>query len=168
VGCDSIATLNLTISSVTATATLNSADNTISASQGGSYQWVICPSYTPISGATSQIYAPTANGSYAVIVTTNNCSDTSDCVDISNLGIDEMEISFNVTIMPNPSNGLFNVIIDEKFSGNLIITDGTGRVVCKEILNGSKEVDLSHVASGVYYFYLSTQNSSKVVRVIKN
>jgi hypothetical protein len=58
---------------------------------------------SPVSDATNQTFTPTSNGSYAVEITQNGCSVTSDCVDITGIGIVEFESSENhITIYPNP------------------------------------------------------------------
>jgi PKD repeat protein len=57
----------------------------ITASQNGAdYQWLDCNnSFSQITGATSQSYTATTNGDYAVMVTQNNCSDTSACMNVA-------------------------------------------------------------------------------------
>ncbi len=65
----------------------NSATQTLTANATGvSYQWVNCDSnYAPVPGAASATFTPTVTGNYAVIVSSNSCSDTSSChfVDIT-------------------------------------------------------------------------------------
>jgi hypothetical protein len=48
------------------------------------YQWVICTEagYEIIGGANSSSFEPTFNGSYALVTTRGNCSDTSQCKEI--------------------------------------------------------------------------------------
>jgi hypothetical protein len=167
VGCDSTATLVLTINTVTATATLGSTGNTISASAGSSYQWINCTGNTPISGATNQTFTPTANGSYAVIVTSNNCSDTSNCVTVSGVGIQETDLA-SIIVKPNPSTGIFQLTSDQFLNGDLVITDATGRIVSKEKLSQVMTIDITDVSQGIYYFNVITLDSNRVIRVIKN
>lgn len=166
--CDSTVTLNLTIDlPVTAVATLDQATNVISASNGSSYQWVECPANTPISGATSATFTPTVNGSYAVIVSSGSCADTSNCVTISGLGIDNNKLEL-ISVKPNPSNGLFTISNLNNLEGKLIITDATGRFINEVALSESMIVDITSVSQGVYYFNLVSNNSNRVIRVIKN
>jgi hypothetical protein len=65
----------------------------ISANQtGATYRWLNCNSgYAFIPGETAQTFTPTINGSYAVEVTLNSCSDTSACVLFSSVSIRELE-----------------------------------------------------------------------------
>ena len=71
---------------------------------GASYEWVKCPSYVAAPGATnSQDYTITQNGSYAVIINDGTCIDTSLCVTLNNLGVDELP-TINTNVFPNPVN----------------------------------------------------------------
>ena len=69
-GCDSIATLDLTINTVSDLG-VTLTDITLSADlSGASYQWLDCNNgNAQIVGATSQTYAPTVNGNYSVEIT---------------------------------------------------------------------------------------------------
>lgn len=91
VGCDSVITIDLTINTVDATTT-QLDDVTIQANLNGvQYQWVDCDdNFAIINGATNQTYTATVNGNYSVIVFDGNCSDTSDCVTISKVSLEEL------------------------------------------------------------------------------
>jgi Fe-S-cluster-containing hydrogenase component 2 len=43
------------------------------------YQWIECNTETPIEGAVDHFFEPIVNGDYAVIITGENCSITSEC-----------------------------------------------------------------------------------------
>lgn len=80
----SSAAQTLTVTVTTVNTSVSQSGNTFTANTtGAAYQWMDCSSNTPIPGATSQSYTATANGSYAVIVTQNSCSDTSLCYNIN-------------------------------------------------------------------------------------
>lgn len=78
-GCSGFNSVQVAVSSVNASIWVQ--DDTLRAgSSSASYQWVDCDSsYTPVSGATSQSFYPSSNGSYAVILDQSGCKDTSDC-----------------------------------------------------------------------------------------
>lgn len=90
-GCDSIVTLDLTIlplpdNNVTQNNTILTSDET-----GANYQWLDCDNnYSIINGANNQSYTPMTTGNYAVEVTLNTCSDTSDCYIVDYTGIEEI------------------------------------------------------------------------------
>ena len=168
-GCDSTATLNLTINAIPVATVTNNGDGTGTASAGATYQWIDCATNTAIAGATAQTFAPTITGSYGVIVTNaGGCSDTSACITIEVIGLDETKESL-VQVQPNPSTGLFNILFGENTTGTVIITDATGRIIGTEVVNGStKAIDLTSAVTGIYYFTIQTDNLEKVIRVIKN
>ncbi|MCI5054701.1 MAG: T9SS type A sorting domain-containing protein [Flavobacteriales bacterium] len=73
---------------------------------GASYQWVACPSYTPLAGDTLQSFTTSVSGEYAVIITKNGCVDTSACYYAgSHVGLDLMGSGNNIT-----TNYAFNVV----------------------------------------------------------
>jgi N-acetylneuraminic acid mutarotase len=108
-GCDSLVTVDLTINF--ADATVTTFQNTITANATGAiYQWLDCDNnFALIAGETSQSFTATSNGNYAVMVTENNCTDTSSCVNITGIGINEWTSAINMAISPNPNAGSFFV-----------------------------------------------------------
>ncbi|MBL7717587.1 MAG: T9SS type A sorting domain-containing protein [Flavipsychrobacter sp.] len=162
-GCDSIITLNLTIGTgVNANTTLTSG--TLTSSQaGGTYQWVSCPAYTAISGATAQSYTPTGTGNYAVIVSYLGCSDTSTCTNVIPTGIGHLATTLEFNIYPNPART--EVYIEGTLSGTYRITDQLGRVVITgEHPGGRTAVSLANLSSGLYFVEM---NGSQPVKLFK-
>lgn len=122
------------------------------------YQWLLCPSLTLIPGATSVEYTPSINGEYAVIVTlANGCSDTSDCISISTLGIEEF--SEIVTFSPNPGNGIINftnTILDLK---TISVVDLTGRI--QEVKIEGNKIELLTKSNGMFLIQLEFKNGTR-------
>ena len=165
-----------TCTSVTVTQTtlnLNTtvAGTTISSSQGtATYQWINCTTNTPIAGATSQSYIATANGSYAVIVTRNGCTDTSACVTISNLGIDDLNFE-DVSVYPNPTNGKITVSFNKEVNlKSFVIRDVTGRLIREEKPQTTSGItfDISTEAQGVYFLNIEVGGATQSFKLIKN
>lgn len=165
-GCDSTATLNLTINGLVATAT-NNGDGTLSASTGTSYVWINCSTNAAVAGATSQGFAPTANGSYAVVVTNAaGCSDTSSCVAIGNIGIKEIA-GQGVSIYPNPTAN--DVVIHfPSNSASIEVMDATGKVLATSTIVSGGSVSLGDYNRGVYYIRLKSENGTSIHKLIKN
>ncbi len=164
-GCDSVVTLNLTI--LTINTTITTSGVTMEAElTGATYQWIDCTSDTPISGATARTYIATANGNYAVIITQNNCSDTSTCIQIATIGLEELN-GWSTTLYPNPSNGHFTINWGVETDNMLIeITDVTGKMVYRSTVSGSNHVVDMKQTSGMYYATLSNNTQSQVIKVI--
>ena len=71
------------------------------------YQWYY--NGTPISGATSQFYTATANGSYTVQVQgTNGCVGESAPEVITNVGIEEVRNN-EFSVYPNPAESIIYI-----------------------------------------------------------
>ena len=88
-GCDSLITINLTIDSANTGITQNGATLTSDAI-GASYQWLDCDdNYAPMPGATEASFTATQNGNYAVAVVLQDCADTSACMAVTSIGLEE-------------------------------------------------------------------------------
>jgi N-acetylneuraminic acid mutarotase len=48
---------------------------------GATYQWIDCSDDSDIPGATNQVFTPATDGSYALRITQDGCTDVSPCVD---------------------------------------------------------------------------------------
>jgi hypothetical protein len=165
-GCDSTVTLNLTVlPSLTPNATLN-ADNSITATGGTEYQWFNCNTGQTIPNEISETFIPTQNGSYAAIVSNvGSCSDTTDCVSVSTIGMDEL-VDEKVFIFPNPTHDYVTVQFESTFA-KIVIRDAQGKEVYNSYVESNESIQLSHYESGVYTMELSTQNYTYHKRVIK-
>ena len=81
-GCDSTYRLILAVKTVDASVTLDGSVITANATSAA-YQWLDCGNnFLPLPGETSQSYTAMTGGRYAVEVTQNECSDTSESIEI--------------------------------------------------------------------------------------
>lgn len=164
-GCDSLVNLNLTMNYYTVLAT-NTGNLVLTSSPGASYQWVTCPDYTPIPGATSANYTVTANGSYAVIASgANGCTDTSNCIVIANVSIEDYEIN-GVSIYPNPTTDLV-VIEFTAASAKIEILDAQGKLIQSSTIVSGDQISLENEQSGVYLVRIMTDKATTVHRIVK-
>ena len=148
-GCDSTATLDLTIENFEASATLI-GPNVIQASPGVSYQWINCATGEYLSSATNQIVT-VIDGVYAVIVNNGTCIDQSECVTVNTVGLSSNKLGLK--LYPNPSKG--NIKIESfgqiPLSFEIIALDG--RVLQKgSIKQGINDFDLQNLINGSYVF----------------
>lgn len=154
-GCDSVVTIDLTVN--TADASITAADYELTANAtGASYQWVDCNAgWTEIVGATDQTFEPLENGSYAVIVTEDGCTDTSDCADITSLEISTFDLS-DAQLFPNPSDGAFVIELGRSYSNvEVAIHDPAGREVYNSLFQNQTRINVEiETAAGVYFVTL--------------
>ncbi len=106
--CDSIIQLNLTIPQIN-NVVFQVGDSLRSTSLSGNFQWLYCDSnFASIPGATGPSYKPLVDGSYAVLVSDQNCLDTSDCFIVSGLDSENYPSS-DFELFPNPAHDFINV-----------------------------------------------------------
>jgi hypothetical protein len=144
-----------------------SGSSLTAAQAGATYQWVECPAYSVIAGATSQSYVLTQDGDYAVIVTMNGCADTSACQTISGLGLSDFN-GVSVTVVPNPSNGEFQLNIGQQLDGTVQLIGLDGKLIHTEAINQQTAMtfNFSNLESGVYLVVLNTEMGTQSLRVV--
>ncbi len=168
-GCDSTATRNVIVNNIDKTTSLSGV--TITSNQAtGTYQWLDCNNaYATIASATNQSYTATADGSYAVQVTVGSCVDTSACVTVTGVGINELSKTNSVQVYPNPNNGSF--AIQSTIVGNYIIVNELGQTVQSFKLNSSNNytINVEGLNTGLYYVigYNNNQMSKQKIVVTK-
>ena len=169
-GCDSVATLNLTINNVNSN--VNISGNTItSLTNGADYKWLNCNNnMAVINGASSQSYSPKANGNYAVEVTENGCIDTSSCVSITTLSIDEVNLKTDFAAYPNPTNEKINISFDLKQEYiSLRLLSLNGQLLSEKTFYQTEKIEFSIFEhTGIYFIELvDNLNNKSTLRVIK-
>jgi len=168
-GNTSTQTQNVIVSDPNIDITTSTSGLTISANNttATSYQWLDCGnSDAPISGETNASYTATVNGNYSVIVTEGNCSDTSMCVQISGVGIDELS-NLGVEIYPNPNNGEFTISTTQN---NVSITvyaiDGKIIINNLQITEANQFIHLGDIESGIYFVKVKNNINQKTIRLV--
>ena len=169
-GCDSNITLNLTVNKVITSVT-NIGGILTSDETGAAYQWLDCKkSNSPVLGEIYQSFTPTGTGDYSVIVTKNNCSDTSNCYTVK-VGKIENLTKNQIQVFPNPTNAEINIHLDNSLkNGILKLTSVTGQIIEeKRFLNGNDFIlNLNEFSKGVYFIEIIQCNTISRVKVIKN
>lgn len=163
-GCDSTVTLNLIVEAIDNSITAN--DNVLTANQiGADYQWINCLTNTPILGETNQSFTANSDGNYSVIVSTANCSDTSNCENVLFWNLKELN-SF-VTISPNPTNS-FVTVTNSLHPFKFKVLDLTGKTLIEWSKESTEQViDLSNFQNGLYFIAIKTEEDLIVKEIIK-
>lgn len=165
-GCDSIVTFNITILNAPQ-AIVVLAGETLNSNSADSYQWIDCGNgNTPITGATAQTYTPSNSGSFAVIITVNGCSDTSDCISVQTTGIDEQNKGKDGILYPNPAYNQVILNTEVLLHKPVIrIVNLLGQVVQEQKASSGNTfiVDVSKIIEAIYI--LEIQDSQNLVRI---
>ena len=135
------------------------------------YQWLDCDNNNSfIEGASSQTYIATQNGSYAVEVTQNGCSDISDCLTVNTIGIDENELVTLITVHPNPNNGYMTLDLGQKHETiEILVLDISGKIVDQLNYSNSQEVTLNlTVPNGNYFLKITNEKLQQTIKISIN
>jgi len=158
VSCDSLVQFDLTIFDIN-DSVYRVGGRMTSVDTWANHQWVRCDSgFSPILGATNRFYDATKAGSYAVIVSKGNCLDTSDCIQISLTGLNDM-LNDNLTIFPNPATSILTIRQSNDIAFTKVaIIDLSGKIVKILPNNKNSVVNVSDLESGVYFVRIQTKN----------
>ena len=169
VNCDSVITINLTVNTVNKAVTVVSNGSLRADAVGAKYQWIDCNNGNqPIAGDTNQTFVATANGNYAVIVTENGCTDTSACVALTSVGINEATLKNMISIYPNPSRGEVNISLGEITNATVEVYNAYGQLIFIESGINKPNIELKlNAAAGIYVIRVKAEGSEASFRIIK-
>ncbi len=129
---------------------------------------------TPLTSSYFQTGTLVGQTVYKYVVSNGACpADTSEVmVNIQNcdfLGLDDVSLLDNVTIVPNPNAGVFQITGIPGMNYTYEVVDVNGRVISavKPITSTVTDVNISDVERGVYIVRIAGNNSERMIRVIK-
>ena len=142
--------------------TLNAVETT-----ADQYQWIDCNNGNqPIPGAISSEYTVTVNGSYAVEISLNGCTIVSNCITISNVGLDELSNQI-FSVFPNPSNGTFTLNSTNNTESKIQVVTMQGQLVEESYFSGVQhQFDLKHLSNGTYFLRLENSDRTEYLKII--
>ncbi|HLV38638.1 M28 family peptidase [Xanthomarina sp.] len=155
--------------------TLLSTDNTLSVNQtslfanqgSASYQWYNCDTNTLLEGEINQDFHPIVTGNYAVEITMGTCAEMSDCALITTLAIEESASDY-FKITPNPVSSILNIDSSLKSPIFIYLYNVSGQLVTEKTSNTERSViDMSALASGIYYLKIKGNEKVTTFKVIK-
>ena len=169
-GCDSTVTLDLTLnySPTTPIVTLTNITNLSTPLQGNAtYQWFQCSDNLAIPNAINNTFIASSNGLYGVIVSNGCGSDTSQCVNVSTIGISEL--SSQIVLFPNPTTETIEIRMDnaELQNVNYKLIDAASREIQKGKLDandGRFLIYTKSIATGNYILIIEGVGTYKFVK----
>lgn len=169
-GCDSIITINLTITPVD-TSVSQFGERLISNATNAFYQWVDCNNnYSFIPGEDQQSFTPQTDGAYAVIVLQNACEDTSKCY-VSTVSLDELSFIKKVSVSPNPTNGISTIKLPKSYGEVTVkVRNVQGQKLSEDLYRNKQVIDINiSNLSGIYFIELTTNLGERgVLKIIRN
>lgn len=169
-GCDSTVTTNLTIYPPINITTLVSGSSISSNASPANYQWIDCNnSNLAITGEINQMFVSSTNGSYAVIVSQNGCTDTSACVNITTTAMIEANLNETIRMYPNPTSSVIKIEGIPENSHISIINSIGQKMLSMDTGNQNYQIlDLTNLASGIYSLQVETKNNRAIKKIVKN
>ena len=167
--CESSTNLNIVVNALPLTLVSQNGMQLTSLTNNASYQWIDCATNAPVLGATSQIFTPTVvSGSFAVIVTANNCSDTSECLTVDQSSIEEYGL-LNILVQPNPFGNELNIHWGHIEMNAIQLFDAAGKKVFDKILPSEESITIptSTLNQGIYMLHVHNEKGTAFRKVIK-
>jgi hypothetical protein len=172
-GCDSIVIESILVYPEVTTSVVAGTITAINISSA--YQWLDCNNgFALISGANSQSYVATVNGSYAVVAYVGQgevCIDTSACVTINNVGLNELNSESQITLFPNPANDNINIeLLNLLYStkNRISIYDVQGQILLEKYSQSANtEINISSLSSGIYFIKIQNGDSFFFKKFVK-
>ncbi len=167
--CDSTVTVALNVLAPI-DITISHSEGTLTSNQNGAtYQWIDCNGEPINPSENNQNFTASANGNYAVIVTINGCSDTSACYYVIITGIIENDFGNELSIYPNPTDGIFSIDLGiYSNTATITISDLNGKIVSSRNYSESQLTNIKiDEPKGIYLLMVESGNKKAIVRLVK-
>lgn len=165
IGCDSIIEITVNVNSIDVSVSQNG--NVLTANvNGADYQWLDCNNgNAPIASEINQSFSATSNGNYAVAITVGTCSNTSDCISISTLEV-EQDFHQSISIYPNPVSSVLTIESELLTIEEVHIIDFSGKTI-RVIIPSSNKINIADLSKGVYIIRFKTNDKIIYNRFVK-
>lgn len=153
--------------SITTTAVTSFSATLTTTTLYSSYQWY--QDSVVIPGATSQTYYATQSANYYVVVSDGVCDASSNSLNLTVTGINDVNTLNTLFLYPNPTTGHITLQGEIKVGHvDMVVTDVTGRVVYSQATTAKSAalnhtLDVSSLPSGMYMIKIMTKDGNQVI-----
>lgn len=159
-GCDSTVKTDVTVTTLDARITVDSS--TITANEDDAqYVWYDCDKNTAVAGGNKKTLVAPYSGSFKVVITKDNCTIESECVQVRGLGV----VSFirgGIFLYPNPSKNSIEIESQRFNLKQVQILSVIGEVVVDKHLPNSKSSLINfELESGTYVVLIRDENDQR-------
>jgi hypothetical protein len=167
-GCDSIVVLHLMVHVIDTSITVD--EHILTANETDAmYQWLL--NGNAIDGATAQSFTVTETGSYAVVITKNDCVDTSGYYQIQVVtGLSNISFGSDMTVYPNPTKGAVKIDLGAEYQAvSVKLYTISGKLVSFNEYRACREIDYQIDGDkGVYFIQISSDKGEQArIKVMK-
>ncbi len=155
-GCTDVDSIEIIVTEIN-TDVLQTGSSLTAEASGATYQWIDCNDNIAVPSATNQTFTPDESGEYAVVITENGCTDTSDCFTVNINGVGDLQGEVGFSISPNPNNGNFMMYASHE-PAEIIIINVLGEVINADIVADGNMfiIDITGTPAGIYFISLRT------------
>lgn len=155
-GCDTVKSLDLNIISVTTTVVENMAAPELFANaiDADNYQWLDCnDNFAIITNENQPIFTASESGTYAVEITQGGCVDTSACIIIEIVGLENLKKQETISLFPNPTQGEFSIDLKKnQHEATIKIYDISGKKIREQVLKNRNLINYQLEGNQGLYF----------------
>ena len=167
--CDTLIQYDIVISGAVDDSVYQTGNRLTSYDTWANHQWIDCNNgNAPIIGATSKDFNTTTSGNYAVIVTRGSCVDTSDCINVTYIGINENTINNLFEVFPNPTSSVISIKnIENKMIIGVSILDVSGKIILNQTTIENNAINIENLENGVYFLNVITEEGTSTIKFVK-
>lgn len=165
--CDSLVITTLSVVNVQAVGTYSTSTGRLSATpvQNATYTWINCITDDIVS--LSESFIPSANGQYKVEVKVGNCTETSTCINVTNLSTTVVSAA-DIQLFPNPTLDKVTVLANGQLISKISVVDQKGQVIgIYEFNEIQAEVSLGNLSEGLYFLHIESNGSNFVKKITR-
>ena len=156
-GCDSTEVLTVSKISFNTDVSYFSPIELTSHEENVNYHWFDCNTMTPIPNANNQNYVATENGLFALVLSFQNCFDTTSCYPITELGLFDADLRA-LYLFPNPSTKEL-WFSNATFIQSVQVFDIGGQLILMS--SDFEPLNVENINSGLYFIDVFFSDGSK-------
>ena len=161
--------ISITMYPMVDTSITNTKNVLTAVAENATYQWLDCDNnMEPIEGATNRIFTATEKGNYAVEVTQNDCKAISECVAVTDVGINN-PFADKMQLYPNPTEGEIILNTGAKYADLIVkITNMQGQLISLFAFNNQQIIKLNVQApAGMYILTVISKDKKTDLKFVK-
>ncbi|XOV93068.1 MAG: T9SS type A sorting domain-containing protein [Bacteroidota bacterium] len=140
----------------------------IAIESGVQYQWIDCNDGTRLLGATAQTFSPQISGTYMVEISSGDCVITSECFEVTILGLSDDKNELGISLYPNPVGEALRIDKGINQQLKIKILDIAGReIYVFTSLDQVTLIDFTQFNPGTYLVSMTNNKTQVINKVVK-
>jgi uncharacterized delta-60 repeat protein len=84
----------------------------------------------------------------------------------STTSVENVEINSNYTLMPIPANDFLQILSKNNVPASICLTDMNGKIIFQDNMQGTKILNVSKFANGVYIVHIKTESENVSAKIV--